>query len=206
MKNKCDPIFKQILGDQWNDLGKVIQDHYFLKPYSDDYICVKGEMDEIYHSPIAKLLIPFALLFGAIVPYNRNNVPIDVHYNSKSDNSTLYWDRVFKLSPTHDFHFKSHMEMQSGNEVIEYVRFGVGMRLLVTAENGVLIFKDNGYVWKLFGVNIPIPINLIFGKAYIEERPIDDEHFSMKMIIKHPLFGDLFRYSGKFTFRSEDTK
>ena len=98
------------------------------------------------------------------------------------------------------------MEMQSGKEVIEYVRFGVGMKLLVTAENGVLIFKDNGYVWKLFGVNIPVPINLIFGKAYIEERPIDATNFSMKMIIKHPLFGDLFRYSGQFTFRSEGTK
>ena len=202
MNNNHEPIFKQILGSQWNNLGKVIQDHYFLKPYSDDYICVRGEMDEIHHSLIAKLLIPFGLLFGAIVPYNKKSVPIDVHYNSKPDSSKLYWDRVFKLSATKHFHFKSHMEQQSGNEVIEYVRFGVGMKLLVTAEDGALIFKDNGYVWKLFGINIPIPINLFFGKAYIEERPIDDENFSMKMIIKHPLFGVLFRYSGKFTFKA----
>jgi len=200
MSKQQDPIFKQILGSQWDNLGKVIQNHYFLKPYSDDYICVKGEMDEIYHSTIAKLLIPFGLLFGAIVPYNKKNVPIDVHYNSSLENSNLYWDRVFKLTPTKNFHFKSHMEQQAGNEVIEYVRFGVGLKLLVTAEEDALIFRDNGYVWKIFGVNIPIPLNWIFGKAYIEERPLDDENFSMKMIIKHPLFGLLFRYSGKFTF------
>lgn len=181
-------------------LGKVIHDHYFLKPYSHDCICVKGEMVEIHHSLIAKLLIPFGLLFGAIVPYNRKNVPIDVYYNSKIDSPKLYWDRVFKLSSTKDFHFKSHMEYLADNQVIEYVRFGVGMKLLVTAEDGALIFRDNDYVWKLFGINIPIPMNLIFGNAYIEERPIDDEHFSMKMIIKHPVFGLLFRYSGKFSF------
>ena len=205
MSTKHDPIFKQILGSQWNNLGLVIQNHYFLKPYSDDYICVKGEMDEIYHSKIAKLLIPFGLLFGAIVPFNRKNVPIDVHYNSKPDSTKLYWDRVFKLSPTKNFHFKSHMEHQTGNEVIEYVRFGVGMKLLVTADDGAIIFRDNGYVWKLFGVNVPIPLNLIFGNAYIEERPLDDENFSMQMIIQHPVLGLLFRYSGKFTFTTKHT-
>ena len=200
MNNNHEAIFKQILGSQWDELGIVIKEHYFLKPYSDDYICVQGEMDEIHHSLIAKLLIPFGLLFGAIVPYNRKNVPIDVHYNSKPDSSTLYWDRVFKLTPTKHFHFKSRMEQQVGNEVIEFVRFGIGLRLLVTVENRAIIFRDNGYVWKIFGINIPIPMNLVFGNAYVEERPLDDENFSMKMIIQHPLFGVLFRYSGKFTF------
>jgi len=197
---KSDPIFKQILGNNWDNLGKVIQDHYFLRPYSTDYICVTGEMDEIYHSTFAKLLIPFGLIFGAIVPYNDNSVPIEVHYNSNSNNSQLNWDRVFKLNKHKPFHFKSYMEQQKENEVIEYVRFGVGMRLAVTANEGAIIFHDLGYVWKIFGVKIPLPINLLFGNAYIEERPIDDTHFSMKMIIKHPLFGILFRYSGQFTF------
>jgi len=195
-----DPIFKQILGDKWNELGKVIQDHYFLKPYSDNYICVTGEMDEIYHSNIAKLLIPFGLIFGAIVPYKDTNVPIEVHYNSNPDNSKLYWDRIFKFKNRKAFHFKSVMEQQSENEVIEFVRFGIGLKLALTVKNGALIFNDKGYVWRLFGIKIPIPINLLFGNAYIEERPIDDTHFSMKMLIKHPLFGVLFRYSGLFTF------
>lgn len=198
--NKTDPVFKQILGDNWDNLGKVIQDHYFLRPYSDDYICVTGEMEEIYHSNIAKLLIPFGLIFGAIVPYKANHIPISVHYNSNPENSKLYWDRVFKFKHRKAFHFKSYMEQQYGNEVIEYVRFGVGLKLAVFAKDGAIVFQDKGYVWKLLGIKIPLPINLLFGNAYIEERPIDDEHFSMKMIIKHPLFGVMFRYNGQFTF------
>jgi len=194
-----EPIIKQILGSQWDELAPIIKDHYFLKPYSSDYICVKGQMDEIYHSRFAKLLIPFGVLFGAIVPFNRKNVPIDVHYRSSPDSSRLTWDRVFKFKGRKDFHFKSHMEQHSANQIIEFVRFGVGLKLTIAVEQGKLVFRSIGFIWRILGIKIPIPLKLLFGSAYIEERAIDDKTFSMKMSIKHPLFGELFRYSGQFS-------
>ena len=48
-------------------------------------------------------------------------------------------------------------------------------------------------------------MNLIFGNAYVEERPLDDKKFLMKMIIQHPIFGVLFKYSGKFTFTKPES-
>ena len=192
-------LFEIILADDWDKLGGVIQRHYFLKPFSDDYICVKGTMSKIHHSLIAKLFIPFALLFGAVVPYRGKNVPVEVHYNSKIDNENLYWDRIFKFSDKNHFHFKSHMEHNGNNEVIEFVRFGVGMRLIVTVEDGALVFRDKGYIWRLFGIDFPIPANLLLGNAYVEERPIDDDNFSMKMILAHPWLGEMFRYEGQFS-------
>ena len=176
-------IFQTVLDEGWEDLGDVIKRHYFLRPFSQDYICVRGEMKEIYHSFIAKLFIPFGLLFGAVVPYRGENIPIDVHYESRLDNANLYWDRVFKFSDRSHFHFKSHMELYKCNEVIEYVRFGIGMRLKVTAENGAIVFRANGYIWRIFGKLIPIPVNLLFGSAYVEERLIDGNRFDMKMIL-----------------------
>lgn len=192
-------IFQIVLEDNWDKLGNVIKRHYFLKPFSADNICVTGEMSEIYHSFIAKLFMPFGLLFGAVVPYRGKNVPIDVHYSCNTGNANLYWDRVFKFSEKNHFHFKSHMEHVQGNEVIEFVRFGVGMRLKVTAEDGAIVFRGNQYVWRILGVKIPIPVSLIFGRVTVEERPIDDNTFSMKMIMEHPIFGVMFRYSGQFT-------
>jgi hypothetical protein len=88
------------------------------------------------------------------------------------------------------------------NEVIEFVRFGVGLRLRVTEENGALVFRDLGYVWRIFGINIPLPGRLLMGSAYVEERPVDDNHFAMKMQIMHPLFGELFVYQGQFSLES----
>jgi hypothetical protein len=197
-------IFQIVLKENWDNLGDVIKRHYFLKPFSNDHICVSGTMSEIYHSPLAKLFIPFGVLFGAVVPYKGRNIPIDVNYNSSTNNTNLYWDRVFKFSDNHHFHFKSHMEHVQDNEVIEFVRFGVGMRLKVTAEDGAIVFRDNGYIWRLFNIDIPIPVGLIFGSAYVEERPIDNNNFSMKMIMKHPLFGIMFRYNGQFKLDISD--
>ena len=159
------PVFKSILEDDWNQLGTIIQQHYFLRSKSNDYICVTGIMSEIDHSFIAKLLIPIGRLFGALVPYKGRDIAIDVHYNSKPENSNIYWDRVFKFEHG-DFHFKSHMEPVKKNEVIEFVRFGVGTRLAVTAEEGALIFRDVGYLWRVFGIEIPIPGRWLLAVSY----------------------------------------
>jgi len=200
-----EPIFKTILGADWTKLGNIVRRHYSLKPYSEDYVRVDGVMEEIHHSLFAKLLIPFGLLFGAIVPYRAKNVPISVHYTSCTNDTNLYWDRVFQLRPDKLFHFKSYMQHTSGNEVIEYVRFGVGMRLLVTAEDGAMVFRDAGYIWKVFGFNLPVPAGLLFGKAYVEERPIDENTFSMRLELRHPVFGILFHYRGQFSIASDES-
>ena len=192
-----ESVFQIVLGDGWDELGSIIQRHYFLKPKSNDYICVSGEMTEISHSRIAKALIPFGLLFGAIVPYQGKDIPTDVHYNSNPNNSNIYWDRVFKFNRG-DFHFKSHMEPVKTNEAIEFVRFGLGIRLAVTAENGALVFRDIGYLWRLFGADLPIPGKWLMGNVYVEERPVDETYFSMKMTLTHPIFGTLFKYTGMF--------
>lgn len=196
-------VFQEILADSWDELGGVIKRHYFLRPYSDDYMCVSGEMSDVYHSAIAKLFIPFGMLFGAVVPYRGKNVPIDVHYQCRKDSANIYWDRVFKFSERNHYHFRSYMKHVRDNEVIEFVRFGVGMRLKVTAENGAIVFRDAGYIWRLFGRNIPIPVGLIFGNAYVEERPVDENNFEMKMILEHPIFGVMFRYEGRFELQHD---
>ena len=203
MKNKT--IFQSALGNEWTQLGDIIQRHYFLKPFSDDSICVRGTMDEIHHSNIAKILIPGGLLFGAIVPYRRQHVPVDVHYQAHTSNANLYWDRVFAISPSKNFHFKSYMEVISDKEVIEFVRFGVGIKLTISAEDKALIFRGNGYIWRIARIDIPIPLGFLLGDAYVEERPIDDHSFSMKLRLTHPWFGTLFRYSGTFRLLKNTT-
>ena len=196
-------VFQNVLADDWSLLGSVIKRHYFLRPHSDDYICVSGVMSRIHHSWFAKIFLPFGVLFGAVVPFRASNVPVDVHYNCCKENANIYWDRVFKLSEKNHYHFKSHMEHISGNEVIEFVRFGVGMRLKVTAEDGAIVFRDKGYIWRIFGMHIPIPVALFFGNAYVEERPLDENNFSMKMVLNHSVFGILFSYEGKFCLEED---
>ncbi|MFL0811346.1 MAG: DUF4166 domain-containing protein [Agarilytica sp.] len=198
---KQEPIFKTILGTEWENLGDIIKRHYFLRERSSDNICVSGEMSEIYHSLPAKALIPIALIFGAVVPYKGKRVPVDVYYSADSKNANIYWDRVFKFKHR-EFHFKSHMEPVKHQEVIEFVRFGLGIKLRVSCEGGALVFRDIGYIWRILGFKIPLPGRWLMGRIYVEERPIDHRQFSMKMELRHPLLGMLFKYSGKFSLPS----
>lgn len=194
------PIFQSVLGDDWPRLGAVIRRHYFLRPHSLDAITVQGHMTTVHHSTLAKLLIPVGRVFGAIVPWRGRQVPIAVHYTCRPDAPSLHWDRVFTFPGRRaPFHFRSHMVQTGDREVIEFVRFGVGMRLAVTAEGGALVFRDRGYVWRLFGWHVPVPLGLVFGSAYVEERPLDDTRFTMKMRLAHRWWGELFYYEGEFS-------
>lgn len=198
------PVFKSVLGAGFADLGDIVQRHYFLRPYSTDRMSVSGVMHEVYSSPFARLIIPLTRLFGSLVPYRGTDVPVTVHYSARPDADTVHWDRVFDFPGRKPFHFRSYMQPAGDNQVIEYVRFGVGLHLAVTAEDGALVFRDAGYVWRLFGHVIPIPAGLLLGHAYVEERPAGPDHFTMKMHLRHPLFGELFRYSGTFSLDASD--
>ncbi len=196
------PVFQQVLGPAWERLGDVVRRHYTMAPFSDEHVCVRGVMSEVWHAPWAALLMPFGRIFGALVPHEGADVPIEVHYRCHPDNANLYWNRVFHFPGKRPFHFRSHMEHDAGrgSEVVEYVRFGIGMRLAVSAEEGAVVFRDLGYVWRIGGLRIPLPLGLCLGTAYVEERPDPHsaEHFTMKMRLRHRWFGDVFRYSGRF--------
>ena len=192
------PVFQTLLGDDWHKLGDVVRRHYTLPTCSDAHVQVRGVMDEVWHAPWVRWLMPFGRLFGALVPFAGRDVPITVDYRCRPDNAHLYWDRTFHFAGRAPFHFRSHMEAQAGNEVIEFVRFGIGMRLAVTAENGALVFRDCGAVWRVGRLRVPVPFGLLLGTAHVEERPVDATHFAMRLVLRHRWFGDAFRYSGRF--------
>ncbi len=193
------PIFERVLGEDWTKLGAIVRRHYSLRPFTRDAVTVRGTMDEVWHSNLVKVLLPLARLAGALVPYRGRDVPVAVHYAAREGDGTLHWDRIFRFAERPPFHFRSHMECADGNEVIEFVRLGIGLRLAVTAEAGALVFRSRGYIWRLFGRDWRLPLHLVLGQAYVEERPADGDRFTMRMNLVHPLFGELFRYSGRFT-------
>ncbi|PZQ73853.1 MAG: DUF4166 domain-containing protein [Variovorax paradoxus] len=197
------PVFQTVLGDaDWQRLGAVVRRHYGLRPRSEDHMTVRGRMDEVWHAPWAALLMPAGRLFGALVPHTGRDVPIEVNYRCRPQDAGLYWDRCFHFEGQPVFHFRSHMTVADAarHEVVEWVRFGLGLRLRVTAEEGALVFRDVGYVWRIGRLQLPLPLHLLLGRAHVEERPVpgDAGAFTMKMAIGHPLWGEVFRYSGRF--------
>ncbi|MCG8492440.1 MAG: DUF4166 domain-containing protein [Sneathiellales bacterium] len=188
------PLFKQVFGSDWPELPEVMHKHYAAEVFTDDIQQVHGTLD-IFMKPWIKGL---AKLTGQLVRQSGENVPVTVSFSCKGSANSFFFDRKFSFPDGDTQHFRSRMVWQGDNVLIEFMRFGLGWKLAYSWEEGKVILRHKGYVWRLLGFNIPVPLSLLMGKGYAEETPLDDNSFQMKTYTEHFLFGKIFGYSGRF--------
>ncbi len=193
------PVIKEALGSDWEDLAEIIKQHYDITPGKPSNMIIKGDMDEVYHSPIAKLFLLPGRIFGALVPYKGKNIPTKVrNWTTTEDNLSMFWHRTLEFPNKSPIIFKSRMEYIEGDEIIEYVRYGMGIRMQMSVKDSALIFKSIGYVWKIGPLMIRIPTWAILGDSEITEKAISNNKFFIDFKMTHPVFGRTFSYSGTF--------
>ncbi|NOY73487.1 MAG: DUF4166 domain-containing protein, partial [Gammaproteobacteria bacterium] len=199
LEEKQQPVIKKALGENWEKLADIIKQHYDITPGKPSNMLIKGVMDEVYHSAIAKLFILPGRIFGALVPYKGKNIPTEVRNWTTSDNhKAMFWHRTLAFPGKPPVIFESRMEHIKDDEIIEYVRYGMGIRMRISVKDSALIFNSIGYVWQLGKIKIPIPTWAILGNAEIIEKAISDDQFFIDFQIIHPLFGRTFAYSGVY--------
>lgn len=192
-------IMQKALGDQWSLLDDIVRRHYEMAPGTSCRMTINGVMDEVFHSNIAKLFLLPGRMFGALVPYRGKDIPTEViNWTEESSNKMMFWYRTLMFPGRPKAIFRSHMEHAGGDEIIEYVRFGLGIRMKMSVRDGALVFSSAGYIWKLGKVRLPIPTWIILGDAEIVEKAIDDQEFHIYFNMVHPILGRTFGYSGRF--------
>lgn len=186
-------MFKNILSNQWTSLSPVLQKHYGIS--NGEEIKMQGELD-VKHGRFIKLLMPLIRLTGAFVPVEGDKFVVTV--KNKRIGDFFYWHRIFQKD-NKIYEFNSKMQ-QFNNDIIEFVGFGVGIRMGLHVSNGGLVYEDKGYVLKIGKKIIPIPLHILMGKSAIEEYAGNDNSndFNMRFIVNHPWFGFAFSYSGYF--------
>jgi hypothetical protein len=151
MTNNCIPVIRQSLGEEWDQLDDAVKRHYDLVPGTDEEIILNGTMTEVYHSLIGKLFLMPGRLFGALVPYKGRNIPAQVrNWTAASNSRAMFWYRTFYFPGRKPFIFQSCMEHLEGNELIELVRHGMGIRMRVRVEDGALVYEST----TIFGVRV----------------------------------------------------
>jgi len=188
-----NPIFKPIFGASWQALPPVMQKHYAVRKGGDDTVVVKGSLDVKIAWPVRIV----SRLLGVLVPYSGDKVPVTVTFTS-TPNGSFQFDRAFAFADKPVHHFRSIMQPAGGDEVIEWMGYGVGWRCAYGWDGAKVILAHRGYVLRLFGRCLPLPLELLLGKGYAEETPISDTRFAMWTHTRHPLFGKMFRYGGEF--------
>ena len=192
------PIFQSIFGKSWKKLPPVMHKHYANRPYSEDIVTVSGLMD-IKFSWLGRLFSPLFWFFGILVPYQGKQIPVTVQYISNPKNAAYCLNRTFAFPRIKPYIFRSQIEQIKDNELVEFMGLGLGWRMHFIFEDGKVKFKHKGYVIRLFGQLLNIPLEWIFGYGYGEEIALSNDSFSMRMEVKHAIFGIVYQYSGTFT-------
>lgn len=192
------PVIAQALGEEWHKLHPLVRRHYDIRPGVDSHIVIEGVMDEVDFSRRAAPLIAMAGLFGALLGKRGRAIPVTVCNTTRGDSPAMHWHRTFRYPGAAPRLFESRMAYAGGNEIIEYVRFNLGIRMAMSVEDGALCFESRGFRWDNSALPIPIPDLLLLGHSRIVERAIDAENFAIEFETRHPLYGRSFAYNGQF--------
>jgi len=187
------PIFQSVFGPDWEQLPPVMRAHYAVRPFSRDRVVVSGTLD----IEVSRFMRVMSRLTGMLVSRSGKNVPVTVTFTSGENSADFHFERVFHY-PEGDQHFRSRMTPVGGNELVEYMRFGVGWKMACRWDGEKVLLSHRGYVWRIFGLVLPLPLGLIIGAGEAEERPLSDDEFHMWTHAQHPWFGKSFAYAGVF--------
>ncbi len=190
------PIFQPVFGPDWHRLPAVMKCHYAVRPFTDDKVTVEGTLDV----RIAPWLQPLLRMTGVLVSQSGNGVPVSVTFSSGRDSRAFHIDRTFRF-PGRVERFRSRMEPTGGNELIEFMRFGLGWKTAYVWNGRQVELQHRGYVWRIWGVTLPVPLSVLLGKGEAEEEVVSVNTFRMHTHVRHFLFGTVFEYGGEFTVR-----
>ncbi len=192
-----DPLFREMFGAAWELMPNVFHRHYANRPYHMDVVTVTGTMS-VWQSPLMR---PFAFLFlwtGTLVPVTEANILTDVIFKTHSDTSCFLYDRRFKLGDNRILTFKSRLEPRNGNEAVEWTESGIGWHCAFFFEGGRVRLRHLGYRFKIGALELPLPMDWLFGRPSAWEEAVSETEFRMEMTIDHPIFGRIYSYSGQF--------
>jgi len=196
----AEPIFARIFGASWASLPPALRKHYANRPFTRDVVVVDGRMS-VETSWLIWLLGPLLRLSGALVPTAGDDIPVTVTFRSEPGSDAFCLDRAFRFAGRPPYQFRSRMVPAEGNAVIEWMPVGIGWHAGYAFENDQVRLDHRGYVARVFGAHVPLPLHWVLGRGEACEQALDDDTFRMAMSLQHPLFGKVYGYSGTFRIR-----
>ena len=190
-------LMQQALGADWKKLPDSLKAHYQPGPNVDI-----GHLD-IEFPRWMKPYLWLLHLFGALLARAGSQVPTRVEKDVIADRQ--YWRRTMRFPDGRNVAFDSFWVPAGGNRLIEFVNAAMGLEMAVRVEGDELRYEGVRYVLKFGRWVVGLPESLVLGHTTIVERGLVTGAFAMDFRLTHPLFGEVFRYSGVFTTRSSSS-
>lgn len=185
-----DNIMQAILGDSWQRLPPALQAHY-----RDGLSVEQGRMD-IEYPRFMQPLLSVLRLCGALVDRRGRNLETVVEKRLTGERQ--HWQRSIRYADGSMRRFDSYWIAAGKGQLIEFVNPLLGLQMAPRVEDGRLHYEGVRFVFKLGKLLLPIPEWLALGHTTIVEEALDAQRYRMDFRLRHPLLGQIFRYSGVF--------
>lgn len=196
-----ESIFAPVFGNAWHKMPMVMHLHYANRPHSNDCHIAQGYLD-VSCKKFLTFFKGLSHFFGYMPLYNLKNIPVTVSFQSESKSNRLWFKRCFFIN-SKSYTFETVMKPLKENEVIEILPFNFYWHMYYEWQDPSVVLRHKGYGIRLFGLNIPLPLEFFLGRIHAEERAQDEHTFSMFMAITHPWWGEIYRYQGSFKMVSK---
>ena len=191
-----DPDFRGLLGEAaWARLPPAVQARFAAGAHAAP--CVYAGRMSVRASWLGALFAHACRLIGTpLAPWVGEDVPVDVAV-SAAPAGGVTWARSYRFEGRAPVGVSSRKVMSRAG-LLEVVRGGLGMRLVVREEAGALMFRSQGYVLQIGAWTLPLPGLLTPGEAWVEHRDLGGGAFRFSLRFVHPLAGETIFQSGVF--------
>ena len=185
----ADPDFRALLGEAaWARLPAAVQARFATGAHATP--CVYAGRMSVRATWLGWAFAQVCRLIGTpLAPWVGEDVPVEVSV-SPAPRGGITWSRLYRFAGHAPTAVSSRKLMSPKGDLLEVVRGGLGMRLIVTEEDGAMIFRSLGYVLQAGPWALPLPAVLTPGQAWVEHRDLGGGAFRFSLRFIHALAGE----------------
>ena len=198
-----DLRFRALLGEAgWNRLPQAVRERFSKRLRPGMAVTYVGEITESRRTRAGQALAQLCRPIGAPLPlYDDLGVAAVVTVTEDGRTGGQFWTRMYNQA--HGFpqviHSSKRFAGPTGLE--EYLGWGFGIALTVSADETALHFHSGHYFLALGPARLRLPAWLAPGALTISHIDQGDGGFAFVLDLRHPLLGQMLRQVGVFRER-----
>ena len=195
---------REVLGyDAWNRLPEAVRER-FADPHA--VTLYAGAFEIVRASLLGRAFARIGTLFGTpVAPRVEDHLESYVAVRPRGEG--VAWDREYRWADGTRHVVRSTKVVDEHGKLIEKLPARLCMPLDTFEEGGVLHFVSRGYYFDLrvggLGWRVWLPALLSPGVTHVEHIDLGHGWFRFTMTVMHPLFGEVFFQTGRFSASEE---
>lgn len=195
-----DIRFRLLVGtDGWDRLPAAVRARFSKRLAGTRVALYAGSVVETRLSRAGWLLAQWLRPLGAPLPLGREaDVAAVVCVSEDAASGGQCWSRLYarRRGVPQVIHSSKAFAGPTGLE--EQVGLGIGMALVVTANEDGLVFASDHYFWRVSGLRLRLPGWLTPGRTTVVHRDLGEGRFAFDLDIRHPWLGELLHQHAIF--------